>query len=73
MITAEQIFESKEFQQVFQEIDSDLIGRLRSMPPSNVAALQEVAMKLWALETVKAEFERRMSNGGETRINQRKA
>lgn len=73
MITAEQIFESREFQQVFQEIDSDLIGRLRSMPPSNAVALQEVAMKLWALDQVKAEFERRMSKGGETRINQRKA
>lgn len=73
MITAEQIFESKEFQQVFQEIDSDLIGRLRSMPPSNAEALQEVAMKLWALDQVKAEFESRMLKGGETRINQRKA
>lgn len=73
MITAEQIFESKEFQQVFQEIDSDLIGRLRSMPPSNAADLQEVAMKLWALDQVKAEFESRMLKGGETRINQRKA
>jgi hypothetical protein len=73
MITAEQIFESREFQQVFQEIDSDLIGRLRSTPPVESGVLQEVAMKLWALDQVKAEFERRMSKGGETRINQRKA
>lgn len=73
MITVEQIFESREFQQVFQEIDADLVARFRTTPPASWDVLQEVAMKLWALDQVKAEFERRMSKGGETRINQRKA
>lgn len=73
MITAEQIFESREFQKVFQEIDSDLVARFRNTPPAEAGVLQEVAMKLWALDQVKAEFESRMSKGGETRINQRNA
>lgn len=71
MITAEQILDSREFQKAFQEIDADLIGRLRSASPQNLPLLQEIAMKLWALDEVRAEFQRRM-NGAESRINQGK-
>jgi hypothetical protein len=71
MITAQDILESKVFDDVFKEIEADLWEQFKRADPTKSESLQGVSLRLWGLGQVRSELERRMTKGVETHINGR--
>ena len=69
MMSAQDILDSPVYAAAYAEIEADLWTRFRGCDPTDSKELQGVALRLWAIEQVRAEFERRMTKGVETRIN----
>jgi hypothetical protein len=69
-MTAQEILDSKIFDDVFREIEADLFNQFRRADPAG-NELRGVAMRVWALGQVRTELERRLTKSAETRINGR--
>jgi len=69
MMNAQDILDSPVFAAAYAEIEADLWTRFRSANPADAEELRGIALRLWAIEQVRAELERRMTKGVETRIN----
>lgn len=70
-MSAQDILDAPVFKAAYAEIEADLWSRFRSTDPTNGEELQGIALRLWAIEQVRSELERRMTKGVETRINQK--
>lgn len=68
-MSAQDILDSPVFKATFGEIEADLWTRFRAASPTDVEELRGIALRLWAIEQVRAELERRMTKSVETRIN----
>lgn len=69
MVNAQEILDSPVFAAAYAEIEADLWTKFRGCDPSDTKELQGVALRLWAIEQVRSELERRMTKSVETRIN----
>jgi hypothetical protein len=72
MISAEDILTSKVFEQAVDSIQMDLWERFQQVQAGDAEKLQDISLKSWAVREFVGELERRMRNGAESRINQRK-
>lgn len=69
MMNAQDILDSPVFNAAYGEIEADLWSQFRSSDPTDADKLRGIALRLWAIEQVRAELERRMTKAVETRIN----
>jgi hypothetical protein len=72
MINAEDILQSKVFEQAVSSIKLELWEQFQRIPADDKEQLQGLSLKSWALREFIGELERRMSSSAESRINQRK-
>ena len=63
--------DSPVFTGAFSEIEADLWVKFRASDPTDSDELRGIALRLWAVEQVRAELERRMTKSVETHINRK--
>jgi hypothetical protein len=69
VITAQDIVESKVWQETVSTLEAELWEQFQQVPPDHAAGLTGISHKFWALREVCAELERVARSGAERRGN----
>ena len=67
MISAQDIFGSKAWQETVATLEAELWDQFQQVPPDHAAGLTGISHKFWALREVCAELERVANSGAERR------